>query len=108
MCACQDFLTGGYLLTQKDIFFTREAFCGLVAYLGDANEHIDMPPPAIFKPQRYADTDTDTVRTEGGGRGVHPPRHLETRQGRGSCVASHRGGEGADSFVLLLCCDVVV
>lgn len=53
VAATQDFITGAYLLTQKDVFLTREAFCRLVAYLGDAGEHIDLPPPAIFKPHRY-------------------------------------------------------
>ncbi len=34
------------------MFLTREAFCRLAAYLGDAAEHIDVPPPAVFKPHR--------------------------------------------------------
>jgi DNA-directed RNA polymerase III subunit RPC1 len=46
----QDFLTASYLITQKDVFFDREAFCRLVSTLGDGNEHIDMPLPAILKP----------------------------------------------------------
>ena len=46
----QDFLSASYLLTQKDQFFTREQFCQFVAYYGDAEEHIDVPPPTIIKP----------------------------------------------------------
>ncbi len=52
VAATQDFITGGYLLTQKDVFLTREAFCRLAAYLGDAAEHIDLPAPAILKPHQ--------------------------------------------------------
>jgi len=50
VAASQDFLSASYLLTQKDQFFTREQFCHLVAYYGDAEEHIDVPPPTICKP----------------------------------------------------------
>lgn len=52
VAATQDFLTGAYMLTQKDVFLTKAQFCRLVAYLSDAREHIDLPPPAIFKPRR--------------------------------------------------------
>ena len=52
VAASQDFLTASYLLTQNDRFFTFEQFCSLVAYFGDADEHIDVPPPAILKPIR--------------------------------------------------------
>jgi DNA-directed RNA polymerase III subunit RPC1 len=48
----QDFLTGAYLLTQKDVFLTKADFCRLLAYFSDALEHIDVPPPAILKPRR--------------------------------------------------------
>lgn len=37
-------------LTQKDQFFTRNQFCQLVSYYGDADEQIDLPPPVICKP----------------------------------------------------------
>jgi len=50
VAASQDFLSAAYLLTQRDQFFTREHFCQLVSYFGDANEHIDLPLPAIIKP----------------------------------------------------------
>lgn len=50
VAASQDFLSASYLLTQTDRFFTREQFCSLVTYFGDAEEHIDIPAPTIFKP----------------------------------------------------------
>jgi DNA-directed RNA polymerase III subunit RPC1 len=50
VAASQDFLSASYLLTQKDQFFTRDMFCQIVAYLGDADEEIDFPIPAILKP----------------------------------------------------------
>jgi DNA-directed RNA polymerase III subunit RPC1 len=50
VAASQDFLSAAYLLTQRDQFFTREDFCQLVAYFGDADEQINIPIPAILKP----------------------------------------------------------
>lgn len=50
VAASQDFLSASYMLTQKDRFYTYEQFCSLVAYFGDANEQIDLPPPALVKP----------------------------------------------------------
>jgi len=50
VAASQDFLSAAYLLTQRDQFFNRERFCQLVSYFGDAEEHIDLPQPAILKP----------------------------------------------------------
>ncbi|XP_075154663.1 RNA polymerase III subunit A [Haematobia irritans] len=55
IAATQDFITGGYLLTQKDEFLTREQAMQLAAcFLAgpDANMQIDMPPPAILKPRK--------------------------------------------------------
>jgi DNA-directed RNA polymerase III subunit RPC1 len=52
VAATQDFLTCSYLITQKDVFFTRESFCNLVSTLGDGDEQIELPPPAIFKPTK--------------------------------------------------------
>ena len=51
IAATQDFLTGSYMLTQKDVYFDKSQFCRLIAYLTDANELIHMPPPAIYKPR---------------------------------------------------------
>ena len=50
ICATQDFLTGAFLLTQKDVFFSRDKFCQLCCFLSDCLEPIDLPPPAILKP----------------------------------------------------------
>jgi len=50
VAASQDFLSAAYLITQRDQFFSKEMFCSLVAYCGLADEHIDLPLPAIMKP----------------------------------------------------------
>ncbi|KAH8071381.1 DNA-directed 5'-3' RNA polymerase [Aureococcus anophagefferens] len=52
VAATQDFVTASFLVTQRDVFFDREAFCALAAYVGDALERVDVPPPAILKPVR--------------------------------------------------------
>ncbi|OLQ09979.1 DNA-directed RNA polymerase III subunit rpc1 [Symbiodinium microadriaticum] len=50
VCATQDFLTGAFLLTQKDVYLSRDKFCQLCCFLSDGLEAIDLPPPAIIKP----------------------------------------------------------
>ena len=50
VAASQDFLSAAYLLTQRDQFFSRDLFCTFVSYFGLADEHIDIPLPAIMKP----------------------------------------------------------
>ncbi|KAK8379693.1 hypothetical protein O3P69_019586 [Scylla paramamosain] len=53
--ATQDFLTGSYLLTQKDVFFDREHACHLISSILAGKEtsyKIELPPPAILKPQQ--------------------------------------------------------
>lgn len=53
IAATQDFITGGYLLTQKDEFLDRGQACQLAACLlagDDASMRIDLPKPAICKP----------------------------------------------------------
>lgn len=55
IAATQDFITAGYLLTQRDCFLTKEdvfqlASCLLAA--DDSNMRIDLPKPAILKPRR--------------------------------------------------------
>lgn len=55
IAATQDFITGGYLLTQKDEFLTKEQAMQLAACLlagPDSNMNIDLPPPAILRPRR--------------------------------------------------------
>lgn len=52
IAATQDFITGAYLLTQRDNFLTRAEVCQLAATLlagSDVNMNIDLPPPAIQK-----------------------------------------------------------
>ncbi|CAF0881239.1 unnamed protein product [Adineta ricciae] len=49
----QDFLTGAYLLTQRDTFFDRSKACQLLTWIltnKDGLEKIDLPPPTILKP----------------------------------------------------------
>ncbi len=46
----QDFLTAAYLLTSKDRFYDRATFSQPCCFIGDAKEHIDLPPPTIIKP----------------------------------------------------------
>lgn len=55
IAATQDFITGGYLMTQKDEFLTKEQAMQLAACLlagPDSNMDIDLPRPAILKPRR--------------------------------------------------------
>ena len=50
VAATQDFVTAAFLLTQPDVFFSRDQFCQLAVYAGDASEHVTLPPPAVLKP----------------------------------------------------------
>ncbi|XP_072037718.1 LOW QUALITY PROTEIN: DNA-directed RNA polymerase III subunit RPC1-like [Amphiura filiformis] len=53
IAAIQDFITGGYLLTQKEIFFDRAKTCQIIASMLSGRDkylRIDLPPPAIIKP----------------------------------------------------------
>ena len=55
IAATQDFLTGGYLITQKDTFFDRGKVCQIISQIlaGDeAGMKIDLPPPAILRPRQ--------------------------------------------------------
>ena len=48
----QDFLTGAYLITQRDVFFDRSKSCQLLTWIltnKDGLEKIDLPPPTILK-----------------------------------------------------------
>jgi DNA-directed RNA polymerase III subunit RPC1 len=55
VAATQDFLTGGYLITQRNVFFNRELFCTLAGYLADAGieriEHIERRPSVWTVPR---------------------------------------------------------
>ncbi|PWN92533.1 beta and beta-prime subunits of DNA dependent RNA-polymerase [Acaromyces ingoldii] len=52
IAAIQDFITASFLISRKDRFFTRGQFAQICSYFADANLHIDIPPPAVWKPQR--------------------------------------------------------
>jgi hypothetical protein len=39
-----------YVYMYLDTFLTKANFCRLVAYLSDASEHVELPPPTIWKP----------------------------------------------------------
>ena len=49
--ATQDFVTASYLLSKKDTFFDRKSFTAICMYMVDSNLQLDLPPPAILKPQ---------------------------------------------------------
>ena len=50
IAATQDFVAASFLLTQKDTFFNRGEMMQACGYFCDANERVDLPPPAILKP----------------------------------------------------------
>ncbi|XP_072164609.1 DNA-directed RNA polymerase III subunit RPC1-like [Diadema setosum] len=55
IAAIQDFITGAYLLTSKEVFFDRARACQLVAAMlssREENVRVTLPPPAIQKPVR--------------------------------------------------------
>ncbi|XP_026193034.1 DNA-directed RNA polymerase III subunit RPC1 [Cyclospora cayetanensis] len=51
IAATQDFLSGCYLLTHKDTFFSRAAFCQVCSSFTDGVVRVDLPPPAILYPE---------------------------------------------------------
>ena len=51
IAAIQDFITASYLLSNKDNFYDRKMFTELCMYMEDANMVLDLPPPAIWKPE---------------------------------------------------------
>ncbi|KAK2738077.1 DNA-directed RNA polymerase iii largest [Colletotrichum kahawae] len=51
IAATQDFITAAYLLSGKDRFFDRKTFTYICMHMMDGNVHLDLPPPAILKPQ---------------------------------------------------------
>jgi DNA-directed RNA polymerase III subunit RPC1 len=52
IAAIQDFITASYLLSRKDQFFDRRQFTQICCYLADADLHVDLPLPTIWKPAR--------------------------------------------------------
>lgn len=63
IAAIQDFITGAYLISRKDQFFSRRAFTQVVTFMYDGMQvrdpltgekhDIEIPPPAIWKPQTF-------------------------------------------------------
>jgi DNA-directed RNA polymerase III subunit RPC1 len=51
IAATQDFITAAYLLSSKDNFFDRKTFTNICMYMVDGNLQLDLPPPAILKPE---------------------------------------------------------
>ncbi len=49
IAATQDFITGAYLLSKKDTFFTRAQIAQIIGFMCDAELQIDLPHPAIVK-----------------------------------------------------------
>ena len=52
IAAIQDFITGAYLLTQKDAFLTRGQFSQLASIMCNNEIHVPFPIPAIIKPKQ--------------------------------------------------------
>lgn len=50
IAATQDFITGLYLISHKDLFFDRASLVQLLSLMLDADVQFDIPPPAVFKP----------------------------------------------------------
>ncbi|TPX15815.1 uncharacterized protein E0L32_000149 [Thyridium curvatum] len=51
IAATQDFITAAYLISSKDRFYTRREFAYICMHMTEATVHLDIPPPAILKPQ---------------------------------------------------------
>ena len=52
VAATQDFLTGSYLITRKNMFLHEAQIRNYCAFTCDANDYFELPPPAILKPMR--------------------------------------------------------
>lgn len=51
IAATQDFITAAYILSSKNTFYDRKSFTQICMYMVDGKTHIDLPQPAILKPQ---------------------------------------------------------
>ena len=49
--AIQDFITGAYLMSQKDNLFNRKEFTQVCIHMLEDDVPFELPPPAILKPQ---------------------------------------------------------
>ncbi|XP_051126697.1 DNA-directed RNA polymerase III subunit 1 isoform X2 [Andrographis paniculata] len=51
VASTQDFLTTSFLVTRKDTFYNRSTFSLICSYMGDGIDPVDLPTPALVKPQ---------------------------------------------------------
>lgn len=51
IAAIQDFITAAFLLSRKDRFYDRRQFTQICAYMAHADMRVDIPSPAVIKPQ---------------------------------------------------------
>ena len=49
--AIQDFISAAFLMSRKDNFYDRRSFTQLCMYMLGSEIKVDLPPPAILKPQ---------------------------------------------------------
>lgn len=52
IAAIQDFITGAFLLTQKDMFLTKSQASMLAAQMLNCETDVKLPTPAFIKPVR--------------------------------------------------------
>eukprot|EP00040_Diaphanoeca_grandis_P034786 m.217186 g.217186 ORF g.217186 m.217186 type:complete len:1466 (-) comp33232_c0_seq1:105-4502(-) len=52
ICAIQDFITGAYLVTQKDYFLSKSQMHQMASAMLGGSVHVDLPAPAIVKPMQ--------------------------------------------------------
>lgn len=50
IAATQDFITGCYLITRRDVLLNKADFMQCISFFSNARVQIDIPPPAILKP----------------------------------------------------------
>ena len=48
--ATQDFLTAAFVMTQREVFLTRDQFCWAASYLDALGPPVTIPEPAVLKP----------------------------------------------------------
>ncbi|KAL2887929.1 DNA-directed RNA polymerase III subunit RPC1 [Ceratocystis lukuohia] len=51
IAATQDFITAAYVFSSKDRFYDRRSFTQLCLHMIDSQTHLELPPPAILKPE---------------------------------------------------------
>ena len=48
----QDFLSGAFIITRRNVFFDYAHFMNLISQIFDNEEEIELPPPAIIMPTK--------------------------------------------------------